>query len=495
MSMETLRQLLEELDVLEQATAQRFRKNPFLGPAAGVADTDSVLESRAKRPHKETLLQQHELRFFGDEYRQNCDRVRAVFDSDALTKEAELLKDPSMKFSQISALIGKINAKHEGQTASAVAESYRLYLSAPLEAWKTGKGSRKVQRKYFLSAAAAHIDELLGAAFAENEMYGKYIDLSAYYEMYKVVSLSQLSYVDYLRALSDTKAASPDYVRYLESLLAYLIAFYKNVHPMETFEFPKEETAAPEVEDGKPNEAGEVYCKACDKLFAKESVYKGHLDGKKHKKNAKAVESNAPAPKVDSGRSLEHKVKYLVTQLQPIVTATISDHDRRKTLSDRELALEVLAVRGEESDYTDCESGSEHESEDEDDTEYFSKDLPLGTDGIPIPLWLYKLQGLHREYLCEICGNSTYKGRQQYTKHFGLPKHAHGLMCLGIAELDVPLFANISTIAEAQDLWKTIQSNKRKEKDEEEDAIEIEDEDGNVMSHKDYVELKKQGLL
>lgn len=501
MSIESLRQILEELDVLELAVAQRFRKNPSLRSAAGITEIDQVLESKPKRPHKETLLQQHELRFFAKEYEQNCARTASSLDSEAIQREVSALKDPSMTFEGLTSIIRNVDAKHGSgmpSNASSAIESYSMYLSAPADGQKQLKSKKKFKRKYFLSAVTSHIAGLLDTSFSESEMYGKYIDLTAFHEMYKSVAQSQLSYLEYLQTFAEFGSSrSADYHRYLEALLAHLVAFHEKIQPLRELIFPETTGEVEAEEDGKPNDKGEVYCKACAKLFTKESVYKGHLDGKKHKKNAKTVQNGNSEKKVSSEMTLkllESKLSFVAQQLQPIIDATIADHSRRSTLSEREQALEVLAVQGEESEYTDIESGSENESSD-DEMDYFSKDLPLGTDGIPIPLWLYKLQGLHKEYLCEICGNSTYKGRQQYTKHFSLPKHVHGLMCLGVAELDVPMFASISTIAEAQELWKTIVQNKKKEVDEFENAVEIEDEDGNVMTQKDYVELKRQGLL
>ena len=36
--------------------------------------------------------------------------------------------------------------------------------------------------------------------------------------------------------------------------------------------------------------------------------------------------------------------------------------------------------------------------------------LPVGFDGKPMPLWLFNLLGLGKQFKCEICGNAVYWG-------------------------------------------------------------------------------------
>ena len=67
-------------------------------------------------------------------------------------------------------------------------------------------------------------------------------------------------------------------------------------------------------------------------------------------------------------------------------------------------------------------TGLEMEGSDSDDEEakqnFNSKSLPVGNDGKPVPLWLYKLHGLGIEFKCEICGGASYWGRRAYERHF-----------------------------------------------------------------------------
>lgn len=127
-------------------------------------------------------------------------------------------------------------------------------------------------------------------------------------------------------------------------------------------------------------------------------------------------------------------------------------------------------------------------------------DLPLGPDGLPMPYWLYKLQGLDVTYSCEICSNQTYKGRRAFEKHFLEPTHTFHLRCLGIEPS--PTFKGITSIRDAQELWKQralVKGGQTQKTDGRQPSIkmdiEVEDQDGNVMSQRVYEELKKQGLV
>jgi splicing factor 3A subunit 3 len=119
--------------------------------------------------------------------------------------------------------------------------------------------------------------------------------------------------------------------------------------------------------------------------------------------------------------------------------------------------------------------------------------LPLRWDGKRIPFWLYKLHGLGHEYTCEICGNLVYTGRKNFEKDFGETTHIHGLKCLGIT--NGPMFKEVTPIEEALQLWKKIIQERRAKQVSEENKIEMEDDQGNVLSEKTYNDLKAQGII
>lgn len=496
MSVEAQRQLLEELNVLEWAIAKRFRRNPELRKEAAVEDSDEVLELRPKRPRKETILQQHELQFFAEQHEAALERLKRLLQDDSVARDISNMKDPEVRFGAFLDKLDRINStypKHQAENAIPLQENYALYSSGGSQEDLLVQRNRKVKRNYFLSAATEHIGPRLTKAFSEVEHYGSQIDLSAFYELNKVFVPTQ-SYLEYLRLLQNFQVTSTshDYNVYLESLLKYLEQFYHNAYPLKPLQYP-------EANENDSQPKG-LFCEACNKHFAKDTVYQGHLSGKKHQKNvqnaaAKNGDTSAHAPPT---LTVTQKLIFLLGALKSQLQNTITDIERRSQLSEREKLLEDASDEEALSDFTDVDSDASNQSESENDDDAddaYLKDLPLGTDGIPIPLWLFKLQGLHKSYSCEICGNSSYKGWQQFVKHFSQAKHAHGLACLGIPELEVTSFKNISTINEAQNLWERLKKLNLAANVAEEHAVEVEDEDGNVMSKKDYLELQRQGLI
>jgi len=109
----------------------------------------------------------------------------------------------------------------------------------------------------------------------------------------------------------------------------------------------------------------------------------------------------------------------------------------------------------------------------------------------------------------------VYTGRKNFEKHFGEPTHIHGLKCLGIT--NGPLFKEVTSIEEAIQcmsphppllvpflseqnanvdlVWEKTKRDRRVKQMAEENKIEMEDDEGNVMSAKTYNDLKAQGII
>ena len=105
----------------------------------------------------------------------------------------------------------------------------------------------------------------------------------------------------------------------------------------------------------------------------------------------------------------------------------------------------------------------------------------MGSDGKPIPYWLYKLHGLNL-----ICDNFPYKGPKAFQKHFAEWRHAHGMRCLGIP--NTALFANVTQIEDAMSLWEKLKVQKYEEAWKSEH--EFEDSKSNVAHMKTLKDLK-----
>ena len=164
--------------------------------------------------------------------------------------------------------------------------------------------------------------------------------------------------------------------------------------------------------------------------------------------------------------------------------------ERKQGMTERERQQELEQLYSEQP-----AEGTKDEDEDSDSEDKIHNPLklPLAWDGKPVPYWLYKLHGLGVEFPCEICGNFVYMGRRAFDKHFNEPLHIHGLKCLGIT--NTSLFREITSIQEAESLWKKIQKDKKREKTAVENVVEMEDTEGNVMPEKVYRDLAAAGML
>ncbi|EGW31978.1 uncharacterized protein SPAPADRAFT_61091, partial [Spathaspora passalidarum NRRL Y-27907] len=481
---ESQRAALEELDVIEEAISSRLGRDPHLLPPSLRPKKDIISKRKPKKTStlRLSLLQQSELRFFIEKYHRTHSSLEFCLANEKLVLQKQLanVTEGPKQFAKFDQMISEISNKESDHPSGAIAEDPRnLYSSfssitrdkeshsqdLKIKVEKnTGKQRELTKRKFILSSVASHLQDSI-----ENEGY---LDLSGVHIQYNSqLASTPISYVQYLYTFQNLEAPAKGtpYVKYIRDLANLLAESFKNLHPLTDLDqlenaWKQEFQETNSTSEGQENEKGEVYCKACDKLFSKMSVYKGHLDGKKHKKNA--AKSSGDSASVDSFDSLtwyEFAIGKLVSVLQTDIEAARAHAERIANSSERELLMEQQNLEEIESEFTDIGDYSDfgdNSDEEYEDNETF-KNLPLGPDGAPIPFWLYKLQGLNKKYVCEICGNITYKGRQIFLKHFSGVKHQYGLKCLGIEEGYISFFKNITNIEEARILWTKFKREKR----------------------------------
>lgn len=369
-------------------------------------------------------------------------------------------------------------------------------------------------------------DANIDAMFTGEELHGRYLDLTQCHTEYlNLPNVKRISYLQYLEQFDrfvefqGKPARNDKYFRYLTHLAEYLEGFLRRAKPLsnpdkimreisENFEKDWEEGkvegwAQKVIGPSKPEERSELYCKACDKLFANQNVFDAHFNGKKHKKaeeRLKEEEDSTPStPRLGTGNlkqkamaEREYRIRALAALLQKEKEGTKTNVERKASLTEREREVELEALMRESE--LGPSAGNEKEDDDDDDEKIYNPlKLPLAWDGKPIPYWLYKLHGLGVEFPCEICGNFVYMGRRAFDKHFSEWRHIHGLKCLGIT--NTTLFREITKIEDAEKLWAKIQADRKAEKQANENITEMEDEEGNVMSQQVYEDLKKQGLI
>lgn len=184
-------------------------------------------------------------------------------------------------------------------------------------------------------------------------------------------------------------------------------------------------------------------------------------------------------------------IQALLDQLHPTLQATLRRLERQQGQSvierERDL-IEELYGTGQDDDKDKKDNG---DSDDDDEPVFYNpKNVPLDWDGKPIPYWLFKLHGLQHYYVCEICGGERYRGRRNFEVHFNEQRHGAGMKRLGIP--NTKHFHGITTIADAQELWKKLQERQQEQQDDQE---QYEDSHGNVLSRATYEDLARQGLL
>ncbi|KAJ7959330.1 Splicing factor 3A subunit 3 [Quillaja saponaria] len=213
------------------------------------------------------------------------------------------------------------------------------------------------------------------------------------------------------------------------------------------------------------------------------------LDKKHFAKGSRRSEQNGVAAvpqQSDNSKEIalmEAKVQKLCDELEETIAQTKDNIVKKQALTYEEIEAE----REEEDTQADTES------DDEEQQIYNPLKLPMGWDGKPIPYWLYKLHGLGQEFKCEICGNSSYWGRRAFERHFKEWRHQHGMRCLGIP--NTKNFNEITSIEEAQELWKKIQERQGVNKWRPDLEEEYEDREGNIYNKKTYTDLQRQGLI
>lgn len=72
--------------------------------------------------------------------------------------------------------------------------------------------------------------------------------------------------------------------------------------------------------------------------------------------------------------------------------------------------------------------------------------------GEEIPKWQYDAHGLHRRFLCEVCGELFYYGQKVFDKHFLERQHIAGLEALGINGDECKRYTGLTTRAAVLDL-------------------------------------------
>lgn len=417
----------------------------------------------------------------------------------------ETVKDDNITLETFKTMIQDINAKKSSSEVLPINQKITRYamFSASISESKPNN---------ILSQRCAGLD--INKYFSREEQYGQYMDFENFYlewlNVVKTGDVTLLQFLNLLRVFMDEEKylthppmdrKNNRYMKFLESLCSYVESFFFRKYALinkSAITSQIESQFTEYIKEPTEHSVKGQYCKACAKWFKTESVFVNHIPGKNHIKNEKQRKNALLS---------EYKLHRFFFLLQEEFKETYEFIEMKMALTADERMEEMkrLTENYEKPAYSsDEKEGDENNADLEHDEQRSGKgqgllegsfDMPLGPDGLPMPFWLYKLQGLDVEYPCEICSNQIFKGRRAFEKHFTAPTHQYHLRCLGIEPSS--MFKGITKIKEAQKLWVDINSQKNSSKpmvSSIELQVEVEDSVGNVMSKKLYDELKKQGL-
>lgn len=524
MLIEDQRFLHEDLERLEQGISDRIAEDPrnVCSPPSVLADGSMLITGFQI---KDRLNRDHQIAGFLARIQEQSQRLIDIYkDTEGIrSKELQALStgDPFDEFYK---------------QLEDVKDFHRRYPNEPVENLERAYKRRHPGEGEVLVTETDNM-------FTGEESNGRFLDLTTLHEDYLnlpgVKRLTYLQYLDSFDAFEPPKMPvkrqnklSDTYLRYVADLSGYLESFVRRTRPLEdltklfasidrdfesAFEsgtlqgWAKEE--APSKTAGPRTEGDGLWCADCEKGFSNENVYKSHLSGKKHIRNAerkgseKGVNGTAAADgdqhsvtrlKERAVASHEFRIRSLATILDNERSNTRVNVERKQGMTERERQQELDALFAED-DAAVAAAGKRDSDSDSDGEEkiYNPLKLPLAWDGKPIPYWLYKLHGLGVEFSCEICGNFVYMGRRAFDKHFSEARHVYGLKCLGItgAGAGAGLFREITGIEDALRLWEKIKRERKEKETKEESVVQMEDGEGNVMPERIYLDLQKQGIL
>ncbi|EAY14533.1 Zinc finger, C2H2 type family protein [Trichomonas vaginalis G3] len=374
-----------------------------------------------------------------------------------------------------------------------------FYDNARFQEWRRQFQEEKERRrnKKKKKTVISETDEAL-TKFSGEECYGMFLDLNELHSQYINITKTSISYLEFLEILQKSNdfsnlPKSEQTEKFIENLVSYLMGFLERAQPF----FPLTENVENIINQFNKTYADKksqqkFYCEYCNRDLKTEERFKVHQTEKSHLRKVQKIE-NTPGGleevvrmRTERNRAVEQN-SFLAIQLlqilKSVLEATIENTKRKQTVT----AATIEAER-------DLDAPITFEENDSEDEEQFvnPKGLPLGWDGKPIPMWLYKLHGLSVEYKCEICGNRSYWGIAAFERHFVEATHVSHLKALGIP--NTKHFLYITKINEAVNLFKKIKGT-LKEEVWQKGQEEIEAADGTVVPLKLYEDCVRQGLI
>lgn len=501
--LEADRSAWEELERIERAISDRILYNPGLLPDTNPLSDSSSLNGKRKRPIKQTVTQQHEIARFLDRYRDLCEQLCKQGNNVAREQELAQISAPPLE-PVLHNFMTKVQSIQQEYTESV--ETANLENAYKMRRKQLTRNSAEPDQPVgnpLLCALSADLD--IDSIYSGEEYYGQFLDLHSLHEQFlnlKVINrpVTYIQYLDLLNKFStypDQRVNDAEYLMYTNHLKNYLVEFLTKTrvlgNPLATV---ASITDSVDI-NTKKIENNPLFCKACDKLFASSTVFDHHLKGRKHLKNSQESSGVKSNRNTESVLANEKHIVLLTEVLDKELSSTRANAQRRQGLTNREWLNEIEEREAADEAMMAGSSDDDNVENDGDSDEETGLsnplNLPLDVTGRPIPFWLYKLHGLGHEFRCQICGDHVYMGRKEFDGHFTQARHLNGLKALGIKPSS--LFKDISVVAEALALWQRVRRESSRALGKQENIVQVEDDEGNVMTEKIYKDLKNQGLI
>ncbi|EFO63961.1 Splicesome-associated protein [Giardia lamblia P15] len=337
-----------------------------------------------------------------------------------------------------------------------------------------------------IRALLRHI--LLGAS---HTMFYRVVDLTRAYQQYSVLkttgafSEDPLHYTDFISDIQNIILSTTS-KRLIALLYNYLLQFYKIKYP-QLFYMRKSITGTVLTldEHRKLDQQyaqyvetlveRQVYCSTCHVEVHTEADMQAHIMGRRHKAAVRHSTQKTNHEHYETFATL-HKTLFLLSFLTKEMSLTVNyntlgdsstqsvsqsfmecyEEDRTNSFTEKLIDLSYkltvsLSLQVSKDAYVPILSllpvgaVKQNGASDAAGKITVKKQIFDPNTGEEIPKWQYDAHGLHRRFLCEVCGELFYYGQKVFDKHFLERQHIAGLEALGINGDECKRYAGLTT--------------------------------------------------
>jgi splicing factor 3A subunit 3 len=370
--LERQRNAHEDIERMEQAIVVRLAEEPRTRYESLLTEHQVAEFLTGIHQQSEFLVESYrdETKYLASDTCTNLYRARL--------KEIESMSGSTNEFDQFYqqlAELKEIHRRHPNLQVEDLEKNYR-------------KRTREEMEEDRMFGIEAGLTVAITSMFTGEESWGRFLDLNSFHELFLNLKgvRTNLSYIEYLKSFQGFRhlrrqTKNETYLKYLVQLQEYLESFLKRVEPIVNrdklmnkieveFDSAWEQGIAPGQKDETngtsstttTTNGSPLFCEACQKTYAKETVFNAHLESKQHKKNVEKVNGKMNGTTEEDDAEPLHgqmtreqrrkeisRREYTILKLcqgeklSQIIPATINNVERRALLSDRERQVPSLS--------------------------------------------------------------------------------------------------------------------------------------------------------